>query len=90
MQARADAIDELTEAGALEDFTSSSDDIDRQLSQIQQSGQVDDELAKLKAELGQGTEPKELGARPRRRADGRPPPQRARSRRPQREPRRPR
>jgi phage shock protein A len=62
MQARADAINELTEAGALEDFTSSGDDIDRQLAQIQQSGQVDDELAKLKAELGQGDAPKEIEA----------------------------
>ena len=61
MQARASAIDELTTAGALEDFTSSGDDIDRQLSQISQSGQVDDELAKMKAELGQGGDPpKEL------------------------------
>ena len=31
MQARANAIDELTAAGALEDFTSPGDDIDRQL-----------------------------------------------------------
>jgi phage shock protein A len=54
MQARADAIGELTESGALDDFTSQGDDIDRQLAQIQQSGQVDDELAKLKAELGPG------------------------------------
>jgi len=60
MQARASAIEELTTAGSLEDFTSSSDDIDRQLSQIQQSGQVDDELSKLKAELGQGDAPKEI------------------------------
>ncbi len=54
MQARADAISELTAAGTLDDFTSKGDDIDRQLSQIQQTGQVDDELAKLKAELGSG------------------------------------
>ncbi|HEX5449040.1 MAG TPA: PspA/IM30 family protein [Gaiellaceae bacterium] len=61
MQARAGAIEELTAAGSLEDFTSSSDDIDRQLSQIQQSGQVDDELSKMKAELGQGGDaPKEI------------------------------
>ncbi len=60
MQARADAINELTEAGALDDFTSSGDAIDRQLAQISQSGQVDDELAKLKAELGQGGAPKEV------------------------------
>jgi len=57
MQARADAIDELTTAGALEDFTSSDDDIDRQLKQIQQGGQVDAELEKIKAELGQGSAP---------------------------------
>jgi phage shock protein A len=61
MQARANAIDELTAAGALEDYTSSGDDIDRQLAQISQSGTVDDELAKMKAELGQGdAPPKEL------------------------------
>src|SRR5947209_7258605 len=46
LQARADAIQELTDAGSLQDFTSSGDDIDRQLQQIQQTGQVDDELAK--------------------------------------------
>jgi len=57
MQARADAIQELTEAGSLQDITSTGDDIDRQLAQIQQSGQVDDELAKLKSELGQGGAP---------------------------------
>ena len=62
MQARADAVEELTEAGTLEDFTSTGDDIDRELSQIQQSGQVDDELAKLKAELGQGDPAPELPA----------------------------
>jgi phage shock protein A len=60
MQARANAIEELTASGALDDFTSPSDDIDRELKQIQQSGQVDDELAKLKAELGGGEQPKEI------------------------------
>ncbi|HEX7526263.1 MAG TPA: PspA/IM30 family protein [Gaiellaceae bacterium] len=61
MQARASAIDELTAAGSLEDFTSSGDDIDRQLAQISQGGQVDDELAKMKAELGKGGDtPKEI------------------------------
>jgi phage shock protein A len=55
MQARAAAVDELTTSGALEDFTSQGDDLDRQLSQISQGSQVDDELAKMKAELGQGT-----------------------------------
>ena len=61
MQARADAISELTAAGALEDFTAPGDDNDRELKQIQQSGQVDDELAKMKAEIGQGDAPKQLG-----------------------------
>ncbi|HUK98970.1 MAG TPA: hypothetical protein VLV46_15060, partial [Gaiellaceae bacterium] len=60
MQARANAIDELTTSGALEDYTSSGDDIDRQLAQISQSAQVDDELAKMKSELGQGEAPKAI------------------------------
>ncbi len=60
MQARASAIDELTAAGSLEDFTSSGDDIDRQLEQISQGSQVDDELAKMKAELGGSEPPKEI------------------------------
>jgi phage shock protein A len=60
MQARASAIDELTTSGALDDLTSSDDDIDRQLSQISQGGQVDDELAKMKAELGPGEAPQEI------------------------------
>jgi phage shock protein A len=62
MQARASAVEELTAAGTLTDFTSSgSDDIDRQLKEISQSSQVDDEIAKMKAELGSGETPKQLG-----------------------------
>ena len=57
MQARADAIDELTTAGSLQDLTTGGDDIDRQLRQISQGTQVDDELAKMKAEIGAGGEP---------------------------------
>src|SRR5947199_3112399 len=60
MQARASAIDELTATGALEDFSSSGDDIDRQLAALSQSSQVDDELAKMKAEIGGGSTPKQL------------------------------
>jgi phage shock protein A len=60
LQARASAIDELTAAGSLEDFTSSSDDIDRQLQQISHGSQVDDELAKMKAELGGGEATKQI------------------------------
>ena len=62
MQARAGAIEELTESGALQDYTSQGDDIDRQLAAISQGGQVDDDLARLKAELGQGDAPAELPA----------------------------
>jgi phage shock protein A len=60
MQARANAIDELTAAGALEDFTSDQTQLDRELAQLSSSSQVDDELAKMKAELGAGGEKKEL------------------------------
>jgi phage shock protein A len=60
MQARANAVDELASAGAFDDFTSSNDDIDRQLQQISQSSQVDDELAKMKAQIGTGEAPKQL------------------------------
>src|SRR5205814_8906724 len=60
MQARANAIDELTAAGALEDFTSDQTQLDRELAQLSSQSQVDDELAKMKAELGTGGEKKEL------------------------------
>jgi phage shock protein A len=60
MQARASAIEELTAAGAIEDNAAQGDDIDRQLAQLTQGNQVDDELAKMKAELGTGETPKEL------------------------------
>src|SRR5215510_3889397 len=60
MTARASAIEELTEAGALEDFTGGGDDIDRQLAELGQGAQVDDELAKMKAELGAGSEKKQI------------------------------
>ncbi len=61
MQARAAAVDELTTSGALEDYTAQGDDLDRQLAQISESSQVDDELAKLKAQLGQGDQPAPSG-----------------------------
>ena len=63
MQARAGAIDELTEAGTLEDFTSGGQtDLDRQLASLSSSSQVDSELAAMKAELGKGDEKAELPA----------------------------
>ncbi|MFP5450261.1 MAG: PspA/IM30 family protein [Thermoleophilia bacterium] len=54
MRARAGAIDELIESGVLEDVTDSRDSIDRELEQISVAGGVEDELTRLKAELGAG------------------------------------
>jgi phage shock protein A len=57
MKARADAVSELEAAGAFEDITaigSGEDDIDRQLKQLTNQSAVDDEMAKMKGELGQG------------------------------------
>ncbi len=57
MKARASAVEELEAAGTFEDLTqlgSGQDDIDRQLHQLSSQSQVDDELAKMRAELGQG------------------------------------
>jgi phage shock protein A len=56
LQARASAIDELTSSGALDDLTQpGTTQLDRELAQISSTAQVDDELAKLKAEVGTGT-----------------------------------
>src|SRR6059036_2953659 len=60
MQARASALDELVSSGQLEDLTSDQTQLDRELAQLSSQSQVDQELAKLKAEVGAGSEPKEL------------------------------
>ena len=60
MQARASAIEELTAAGTLEDFTSDKTQLDRELEALTSSTQVDSELERIKAELGAGDKPKEL------------------------------
>ena len=60
MRARASAMDELEAAGAFDDnltLTEGQDDIDRQLSELTSGSQVEDDLAKMKAELGQGSAP---------------------------------
>lgn len=54
MRARAGAIDELIESGALDDVTDNRDPLDRELEQLQVASGVDDELARMKAELGPG------------------------------------
>ncbi|HEV3376783.1 MAG TPA: PspA/IM30 family protein [Thermoleophilaceae bacterium] len=57
MRARAGAVEELEAAGTFDDITQlgpGEDDIDRQLKELTSGAQVDDELAKMKAELGTG------------------------------------
>ena len=57
MRARADAVQELEEAGTFDDLTAlgpGEDDIDKQLRELSSGAQVDDELAKMKAELAGG------------------------------------
>src|SRR6202049_1052040 len=57
MKARADAVSELEAAGTFDDITalgSGEDDIDRQLKQLSNQPAVDDELAKMKGEVGTG------------------------------------
>ena len=49
LRARAGAIDELAEAGVLEDFTGRQDDLGRELAQLTASQNVEDELAALRA-----------------------------------------
>jgi phage shock protein A len=58
MRARAAAVEELEAAGTFEDLTQlgggRQDDIERELQQLTQGSQVDDELARMRAELGPG------------------------------------
>jgi phage shock protein A len=55
MKARADAVQELEAAGTFDDITtlgSGEDDIDRQLKELSSKSAVDDDLEKMKAEIG--------------------------------------
>ncbi len=57
MKARADAVSELEAAGTFDDITalgSGEDDIDKQLKELSSSSAVDDDLAKMRAEIGSG------------------------------------
>jgi phage shock protein A len=60
LRARASAIDELVAAGTLEDTTGTPDVVGRELNQITVSKGVDDDLARLKKQLGPATQPKQL------------------------------
>ena len=58
MQARAAAVDELVSQGALQDFSTGGEtDLDRELARVSASSQVDEELARLKGELGSAERP---------------------------------
>ena len=58
MQARAGAIDELVASGALEDVTSTGkDNLTIELERMASQSQVDDELARMRLELGSGGNP---------------------------------
>jgi phage shock protein A len=60
MQARAGAIDELLASGALDDVTQpgGGDDIARELDAMSSTSDVELELAKMKGELGTGSQPR--------------------------------
>src|ERR671938_118916 len=61
MQARASAMDELVESGTLDDLTAGDQtQLDRELAQMASQSQVEQDLAKLKAEVGAGESQKEL------------------------------
>jgi phage shock protein A len=61
MEARAGAMDELIASGTLEDVTAGDQtQLDRELAQIASQSKVDEELAKMKAEVGAGSGKKEL------------------------------
>jgi len=58
LQARASAVDELMQSGALDDPTGlTKDDITRQLEALSSGGAVDDQLAQMKQELSGGSKP---------------------------------
>jgi phage shock protein A len=57
MQAHAGAVDELLQSGVLEDVGGGTDDIQKELDEAGSAAQVDQELAALKAQLGQGSAP---------------------------------
>jgi len=64
MKARAGAIDELMASGALNDALGGtpSDDIQAELDRMGASSSIDNELARMKAELAGGTAPKQIAS----------------------------
>src|SRR5205809_1611527 len=64
MQARASAIDELVSSGDLQELGSDKTQLDPEHAQMASQGQVDRELEQLKAEVGSGSEKKEIEEAP--------------------------
>jgi phage shock protein A len=62
MQARAGAMDELLQSGVLEDVGGDTDDIQKELDEAGQAGEVDKELAALKAQIASPPETPQLEA----------------------------
>ncbi len=62
MQARAGAMDELLQSGVLEDVGGDTDDIQKELDEAGQAGEVDKELAALKAQIASSPETPQLEA----------------------------
>ena len=61
MQARASAMDELIASGTLDDVTAGDQSqLDRELAQLASQSKVDEELERMKAEIGTGAEKKEI------------------------------
>ena len=60
LQARSAALDELVEAGTLEDFTGSSSTLDRELEKIDMSQLVEADMTRLRGELQTGGSPRQL------------------------------
>ena len=52
MKARSAALDELLDAGTLEDFTGGEDDIEKELAKISTTSNIESELESLKEEVG--------------------------------------
>jgi len=52
MKARSAALDELLEAGTLDDFTGGEDDIEKELAKISATSNIESELESLKEEVG--------------------------------------
>lgn len=65
MKARASAVEELEAAGTFDDLTTlgdGNDDIDRQLAELSSASAVEDDMARMRAELGAGDPAPELEA----------------------------